>query len=97
MVIIPLTRKREIMKLMELIFFNNTIQLSNKVKNLGLMLDKGLTWKKQLDMYPTGTQGLLDVQRHIWHDLGTETKGDVLDEHHGCKTHHHLCCHCVVD
>jgi hypothetical protein len=49
MVIIPFTTKREIMKLMEPIIFNNTIQLSNEVRKLGLMLDKGLTWKNQLD------------------------------------------------
>jgi hypothetical protein len=41
-VVIPFTRKRDIL-------FNNIIQLSNEVKYLGLILDKGLTWKKQLD------------------------------------------------
>jgi hypothetical protein len=48
-VIIPFTRKRDIRGLKEPILFNNTIQLSSEVKYLGLILDKGLTWKKQLD------------------------------------------------
>jgi hypothetical protein len=49
MVIIPFTRKRNIKGLKVLVLFNKMIQLSSKVKYLGLMLDKGLTWKKQLD------------------------------------------------
>jgi hypothetical protein len=48
-VIIPFTRKREIKGLKEPILFNKTIQLSNEVKYLGITLDKGMTWKKQLD------------------------------------------------
>jgi hypothetical protein len=48
-VIIPFTRKRDIRRLKEPILFTNTIQLSSEVKYLGLMLDKGLTCKKQLD------------------------------------------------
>jgi hypothetical protein len=42
-VIIPFTRKRDIMGLKEPILFNNTIQLSCEVKYLGPTLDKGLT------------------------------------------------------
>jgi hypothetical protein len=49
MVIIPFTTKRDIGGLKEPILFNNRIQLSSEVKYLGLILDKGLTWKKQLD------------------------------------------------
>jgi hypothetical protein len=48
-IIIPFIRKRDIRGLKEPILFNNTIRLSNEVKCLGLILDKGLTWKKQLD------------------------------------------------
>jgi hypothetical protein len=48
-VIIPFTRKRNIKELKEPILFSKTIQLSNEVKCLGITLDKGLTWKKQLD------------------------------------------------
>jgi hypothetical protein len=48
-VIIPFTRKTDIRKLMEPTLFSNTIQLSNEVKYLGPMLDKGLTCKKELD------------------------------------------------
>jgi hypothetical protein len=47
MVIIPLARN--IKGLKELLLFNKTTQLSSKVKYLGLMLDKRLTWKRQLD------------------------------------------------
>jgi hypothetical protein len=36
------------------------------------------------------------MQKHISENLGTETKRDVLDLHHGCKTYSHICCHCVV-
>jgi hypothetical protein len=49
MVVITFPMKRDIRGLEEPILFNNTIQLSSEVKYLGLMLDKGLTWKKQLD------------------------------------------------
>jgi hypothetical protein len=49
MVVIPFTRKRVIRGLKEPTLFNKTIQLSSEVKYLGLMLDKWLTWKKQLD------------------------------------------------
>jgi hypothetical protein len=48
-IIIPFTRKQNIRGLKEPILFNNTIQLSSEVKYLGLILDKGLTWKRQLD------------------------------------------------
>jgi hypothetical protein len=45
-VIIPFTGKRDIR---EPTLSSETIQLSSKVKYLGLTSDKGLTWKKQLD------------------------------------------------
>jgi hypothetical protein len=46
MVVIPFTRKRNLNGLKEPTTFNETIKLTSEVKNLGLMLDKGLTWKK---------------------------------------------------
>jgi adenylate cyclase len=49
MVVIPFTRKRTIKGLKELILFNKIIQLSSEVKYLVVTLDKGLTWKNQLD------------------------------------------------
>jgi hypothetical protein len=49
MVLIPFTRKRNIKGLTEPILFSKRIQLSSEVKFLGIILDKGLTWKKQLD------------------------------------------------
>lgn len=48
MVTIPFTRKRNIMGLKKPNLFNKTIQLTSAVKYLGLRLDKGLTWKKEL-------------------------------------------------
>jgi hypothetical protein len=48
-VIIPFTRKRNIKGLKEPILFSKIIQLSNEVKYVGITLDNGLTWKKQLD------------------------------------------------
>jgi hypothetical protein len=37
--------KRDIRGLKEPTLFNKTVQLSSKVKYLGLTLNKGLTWK----------------------------------------------------
>jgi hypothetical protein len=48
-VIIPYTSKRNVKGLKESILFSKTIQLSSEIKYFGLTLDKGLTWKKQLD------------------------------------------------
>jgi hypothetical protein len=48
-VIIPFTRMRTIKGIKELIPFNKMIQPSSEVKYLAVTLDKGLTWKKQLD------------------------------------------------
>jgi hypothetical protein len=48
-VVVPFTRKRNIKGLSEPILFNKRIQLSCEVKYLGVKLDKGLTWKKQVD------------------------------------------------
>jgi hypothetical protein len=45
MVVIPFTRKRNIKGPKEPILFNKRIQLSNKIKYLGIIIDKGLTWK----------------------------------------------------
>jgi hypothetical protein len=49
MVIKAFARKRNTKGLKTKILFNKMIQLSSEVKYLGLTLDKGLTWKKQLD------------------------------------------------
>jgi hypothetical protein len=49
-VVMPFTSKSNIKGLDEPAFFGGkSIQLSSEVKYLGLILDKGLTWKKQLD------------------------------------------------
>jgi hypothetical protein len=48
-VVIPFTRRRNIKILKEPVLFGKKIQLSSEVKYLGITLDKGLIWKKQLD------------------------------------------------
>jgi hypothetical protein len=48
MVIILFARKRNIKGLKEPILFSKSIQLFSEVKYVGLTLDKGLTWKKQI-------------------------------------------------
>jgi hypothetical protein len=48
-VFIPFTRKRNTKGLKTPILFNKTIQVSSEFMYLELTLDKGLTWKKQLD------------------------------------------------
>jgi hypothetical protein len=48
MVIIPFTRKRNIMGLKEPNLFSKAIQLTSEAKYLGLMLEKGITREKQL-------------------------------------------------
>jgi hypothetical protein len=49
MAVIPYIRKRNLEGLTEPTLFNKTIQLTSEVKYFRLMLDKALTWKKQLD------------------------------------------------
>jgi hypothetical protein len=48
MVVIPFIRKRNLKGLQEPTIFNRMIQLTGEVRYLGLTLDKGLTWKKQM-------------------------------------------------
>jgi hypothetical protein len=49
-VVIPFTRRRNVKGLKEPILFGEKIQLSSEVKYPGITLDKGSTWKKQLDV-----------------------------------------------
>jgi hypothetical protein len=57
--------------------------VSSEVEYLQLTSGKGLTWKKQLDKVTNkALHSLLDLQRHVQENLGTETKGDALDIHH---------------
>jgi hypothetical protein len=48
-IVLPFTRKKKIKRLKEPVLFSERIQLSSEVKYFGVTLDKGLTWKKQLD------------------------------------------------
>lgn len=56
---------------------------------------RGLREKADGQGNQKGLQGLLDMQRHSWENLGIESEGDVLDICCGCTTHSHLCYHCV--
>jgi hypothetical protein len=49
MVIVPLTRKRDLRCLKEPTFSRQKLQLTAEVKYFGLTLDKGLTRKTQLE------------------------------------------------
>jgi hypothetical protein len=49
MVVIPFTRKRDLRGLKEPTLSGHKLQLAAEVKYLGLTLDKGLTWKTQLE------------------------------------------------
>jgi hypothetical protein len=48
MVIVPFTRQTDLRGLKEPTLSGHTLQLTTEVKYLGLILDKGLTWKAQL-------------------------------------------------
>jgi hypothetical protein len=48
MVIVPFTRKMYLRGIKEPNLFGQTLQLTMEVKYLGLILDKGLIWKAQL-------------------------------------------------
>lgn len=48
MIILPFTQKKNLRGLKEPTLSGHTWQLTNEVKQLGLILDKGLTWKAQL-------------------------------------------------
>jgi hypothetical protein len=48
MVIVPFTQMRDLRGLKEPTLSGHTLQLTTEVKYLGLILDKGLTWKAQL-------------------------------------------------
>jgi hypothetical protein len=49
--VVPFTIKMNIKGLKEPILFGKRIRLSSHVKYLGVTLDKGLTWKNQLDKF----------------------------------------------
>jgi hypothetical protein len=48
MVIVPFAWKTDLRGLKEPTFSGHTLQLTTKVKYIGLILDRGLTWKAQL-------------------------------------------------
>jgi hypothetical protein len=50
MVTVPFTRKRDLRGLKEPTLSGHTLQLTTDIKYLGLILDKGMTWKAQLKM-----------------------------------------------
>jgi hypothetical protein len=48
--IVPFTQKRDLRGLKEPTLSGHTLQLTAEVKYVGLILDKGLTWKAWLNM-----------------------------------------------
>ena len=48
-VIVPFTKRKKLVGLKEPLLFGERIEMSSEVKYLGLILDKGLTWKMQLE------------------------------------------------
>jgi hypothetical protein len=83
MVIIPVTRKRNMRGLKEPTTFGKTIQLSSEVKYLGLTLHKGLTLKKQLGKV------MNTAYRAFWTctgmSRGTRAKCAPMNIQHICK------------
>jgi hypothetical protein len=62
MVIVPFIRKRDLRGLKESTISGNKLQLTSEVKYLGPILDKGLTWKAQLEnVINKALQGLLEL------------------------------------
>ena len=57
MVILPSTQKRYLRRLKEPTLSGYTLQLTTKVKYLGLIVDKGLIWKTQLKNLMTKADG----------------------------------------
>jgi hypothetical protein len=82
MIVIPFTRKRNFKGFKEAVVFGNRIQLSSEVKYLGITLNKGLTWKKQLEKVTD------KAYKAFW--------TGILDIHCSRKTHTYLCCHYMV-
>jgi hypothetical protein len=65
MVTVPFTRKRDLRGLEEPTLSGHTLQLTTEVKYLGLILDKGLTWKAQLK------SGMNKAYTAFWTSTGT--------------------------
>ena len=63
--IVPFTRLRN-RPIKEPFLFGNRIPLLTQVKYLGLILDKGLTWKQHIQHIVTKALGLLGLLGYIW-------------------------------
>lgn len=68
MLIVPSIQKRDLRRLKEPTLFGHTLQMTTKVKYLGLTLDKGLTWKTQLK------NAMNKANRAFWASKGTSGK-----------------------
>lgn len=89
MVIVPFTRYRDIRGPKEPTLCGHELQLTSVVKCLGLTLDKGLTWKAQLENV------INKAYRTCWTCMGMygKTWSVILDLHHGDQTHSDLQLH----
>jgi len=61
--IVPFTRERDLRGLKEPTLSGHTLQLTTEVKYLGIILDKGLTWKTQLKNMTNKAYKALDLHR----------------------------------
>jgi hypothetical protein len=68
MVIVPSTRKRDVRDLKKSTIFEQSLQLTTKVRYLVLVLDKGLTWKAHMK------SALNKAYRASWITKGTFRK-----------------------
>jgi hypothetical protein len=66
MMIVPFTRKRDLRGLKEPTLSGHILQLTTKVKYLGIILDKGLTRKAQLKDMMNKAYKALGQYGHVW-------------------------------
>jgi hypothetical protein len=88
MVIIPFNMNKYIRGLMEPTLFNNTMQLSNEVKYLGLMLDKATPQLKRLVAgFPLQRPGFNPGSGQVGFVVDNVAPGQVFSEYFGFSSH----------
>lgn len=97
MVIVPFLRKRDFRGLKEPSLSGHTLQLTTEGKNLGLILDKGLTWKAQLkNVINKAQQAFWTCKGTSGKTWGLKNQGGALNLHHGGQTCNDLQLHGLV-
>jgi hypothetical protein len=82
------TNNRKLVGFKKPILFGTELQLKNQVKYLGVILDEKLNWNSHIDHR---------MSKSDRENVGTETKGCVLDIHLGGETHFDLRCLTVME